>query len=150
MALSRVISYRIVFYRISVVLFCCFVFITLIRAATDFTFMPFCYLVGSHKRRQGRKYISAKSTSVDQPRGSKVFEPIHQAKSDGHLGPYDGHGKRGRNLIARIKDLSESSSSSGNGDDDDELTNAGVFRSKIKERHSAMGMFCWHELNEVF
>jgi len=93
---------------------------------------------GSHKRRQSRKYISAKSTSVDQPRGSKVFEPIHQAKSDGHLGPYDGHGKRGRNLIARIKDLSESSSSSGNGDDDDELTNAGVFRSKIKERHSAM------------
>ena len=69
-----------------------------------------------------------------------MFQPIQQAKSDGHLGPYDGHGKRGRNLIARIKGISDSSSSSDGGEDEDELTNAGIFRSKMKKRNSATGM----------
>ena len=73
-----------------------------------------------------------------------MFEPIHQAKSDGHLGPYDGHGKRGRNLIARIKGLSESSSS-GEGDDD-EVMEMGILKSKAKERHSAMGTISYLDL----
>ena len=64
--------------------------------------------------------------------------------SDGYLGPYDGHGKRGRNLIARIKGLSESSSSPGEeDDDDDEVTNTGIFKSKAKTKYTAAGL-CFH------
>ena len=73
---------------------------------------------------------------MEQPqRGSKSFQPIQQSRSAGHLGPYDGHGKRGRNLIARIKGLSESSSSSPDDDDvdEDELTNARITKSRVRK-----------------
>ncbi|XP_065060213.1 amyloid-beta A4 precursor protein-binding family A member 2-like [Rhopilema esculentum] len=78
-----------------------------------------------------------KSTSMDQPQGTKTPAPIQQSKSAGNLGPYDGHGKRGRNLIARIKGLSESSSSSEDDEEDeDELTNARINTSRVRKTNS--------------
>ena len=82
-----------------------------------------------------------KSTSMDQPQGARTLAPIQQSKSAGNLGPYDGHGKRGRNLIARIKGLSESSSSSEDGEEDeDELTNARINTSRVRKTNSNASM----------
>ncbi len=55
---------------------------------------------------------------MDQPSDENMITP--RSQSAGQLGPYDGHGKRGRNFIARIKGCPESSASS---QDEDEITN---------------------------
>ena len=75
---------------------------------------------------------------------------MRHAKSLGYMGPYDGHGKRGRNIISRIKEDSASSTS----EDDDEHTNRTVNARSLKYNsrnslgsgkcHLLLNYFCLH------
>ena len=75
------------------------------------------------KRKSSKRRFTSPSTllAMDHESDDDV-DSARQTRSTGHLGPYDGHGVRGRNLIARIKDNSEYSSSA----DEDEKTNRRV------------------------
>ncbi len=99
-----------------------------------------CFLVKTKRKGTKKRYTAPSTLKMMDRESDDNFESLRTSQSTGHLGPYDGHGKRGRNLISRIKGSSESSSST---EDEDEITNskitrAGLANSKTSELNVAL------------
>eukprot|EP00794_Sanderia_malayensis_P009773 gene9774-10772_t len=92
--------------------------------------------VKSKKKGKKKRYTAPSMLKMMDNEPDENVERLRGSQSAGHLGPYDGHGKRGQNLIARIKQVSESESSSTA--DEDEITNKKVTMARLSNsRQSA-------------